>query len=396
MDKIRSAFAEHWQFFLAVTISIAALCLLLMFRLGTITRHFLSTAELASHKNDATFHGLIHNPINAPYKLVDFLFIRTFGVHNVFGARIGATLFALLACVLFFIIMYRWHGLRSAALATTLFGTSGWILHVGRLGTGDSTLLVIPLALILFASWLNSTPKHGLALLYMTLASGLALFTPGAVWFLIATYAMLFRPITKHLANAKMWEKATCLVALLFFVVLLACVIFRSPHLYKSWLDLPFGWPAPLTMSRQWVDSITFLFLHGPSDASLWLAHIPILDVFTTLMCLVGGYFYAVHYKNLRSHVLVAFLVIGSILVALNGPRAMSFVVPIAYLLTGTGLTYFLRQWLSVFPRNPLARGLGIGLIVMIVGATAVYHIASYFVAWRYSPDTIAVFRERP
>jgi hypothetical protein len=230
----------------------------------------------------------------------------------------------------------------------------------------------------------------------MTIASGLALFTPGATWFLIATYVLIWRAIAKHIARARLWEKTLSIIVLLYFVILLFYTFFHSPQLYKAWLDLPSVWPTPLTMLKQWLDSVVFLFVRGPSDPGLWLAHVPILDIFTALMSLIGAYFYAAHYKNLRSHVLAVFLILGSLLVALNGAIGMNYIVPVVYLLAGTGLTYFLRQWLTVFPRNPLARGLGIGLISLVVCVVALYHVRSYFVAWAYSPGTATVFREQP
>jgi hypothetical protein len=111
-------------------------------------------------------------------------------------------------------------------------------------------------------------------------------------------------------------------------------------------------------------------------------------------MCLIGIYFYVRHIRNQRAQLLGIFALIGSLLVALLGAPAMSYIVPVAYLVVGTGLTYFLRRWLLVFPRNPIARSIGIGLVCLVVVVASVYHITSYFIAWRYSPATTAVFRE--
>jgi hypothetical protein len=394
MKKSWLALTAHVQLLGILFGALVALGCMYVFRLGSLTYQHVSTAEFISHASDTSLHAILHNPLNAPYKLLDYLFLL-FNAHSVACARLSSVAFAIAACALFFIIMLRWHGRRTAILSTTLFGTSGWLLHVGRLADGNSALLLIPLGLILFASWLNTTERHGAALLYMTAASGLALFTPGAIWFLVAAYILIWEAVSEHITESKLWEKTLSIIVLLYFAVILVYVFYHTPHLYKTWLGLPAAWPSPLTALKQWVDTILFLFVRGPSNASMWLAHMPILDIFTAAMFLIGGYFYSAHYKNLRTQVLALFLVIGSALVALSGASAMNFIVPIIYLIAGTGLTYFLRKWLTVFPRNPLARGFGIGLIVIVVVAAALYHIRSYFVAWHHSPNTAQAFRKQ-
>ncbi len=394
MKKNRRVTAEFWQLFGLVPGACIVFAGLLIFRLGALTHHRLSHTEYISHTSDSSLHNIVHNPINSPYKILDFAFMQI-NMHSAAYGRISSVVFALIALALFAVIMLRWHGRRAAIYATVLFGASGWLLHAGRLGDGHAPMLVIPLALILFASWLNTTDKHGPALLYMTLASVLALLTPGAVWFLLAAYLLIWRAIIEHITEARVWEKILSIIVILSCILLLAYTLYNSPLLYKAWLDLPATWPTPTIILKQWLDSAAYLFVRGPSDPVLWLPHMPILDIFTSLMALVGAYFYATHYKNLRTHVLVAFLAIGSVLVALNGATNMSYIVPVAYLLAGTGVTFVLRRWLIVFPRNPLARGLGIGLIGLVVVAASLYHARSYFVAWTYSPPKVAAFRDR-
>lgn len=393
MRKIRSAIADYWQVFLLSAAALIALTFLYTYRLGSLTGYKLSSAEIMAHNNDLDWHALVLNPINAPYKLFDFIFIKI-NAHNVGFARASAVIFAMLACVMFYAIVDRWHGMRSAVLTTMLFATSGWLLHVGRLATGDSVMLIIPLIFIMFASWLAKTEQHGRALLFMTFATGVALFTPGAMWFLIAAFLLYIKPVAKHIYYAKFWEKIVSVIALAYFAILLTYVLIRSPELIKAWLAIPATMPHLLTLLTQWANSGLYLFVRGPSDASLWLAHIPIFDLFSAFMFLVGAYFYIRHIRNQRAQLLGIFALIASLLVAFQGAPAMSYLVPVAYLVVGTGLTYFLRRWLMVFPRNPIARGIGIGLISLVVVAASGYHIYSYFIAWRYSPAITAVFQE--
>lgn len=395
MKKVRLTLSAHWQLLVLLFVSGVALCFTYLFRLGSLTNRRLSHGELASHIADESIHAIVRNPINAPYKLLDYVFLK-FNIHDAGYARLASVSLALLAGILFFIIMLRWHGKRTAILATTLFCTSSWLLHIGRLANGDATLIIVPLAFILFTSWLNVTEKHGLALLYMTVATGVTLLIPGGIWFLIASYILIWKAILNHLAHSRVWEKTVSIIALLGFALFLCYVFYKRPILYKSWLGLPSIWPSLLTILKHWLDTVVFTFARGPYVPAMWLAHTPIFDVFTAAMCIVGIIFYVTHYKNLRTRALLTFLILGSLLVALNGATAMSYVIPSFYLIVGTGIAYFLHKWLSVFPRNPIARGLGIGLLSMVVAFAAVYHLTNYFIAWRYNPETISSFHARP
>lgn len=366
-----------------------------LFRIGSLTARLLSTREASIHQSGLSIHAIVNNPVNAPYKLIDYVALHLHA-HSAAYARFTSVFFALVACALFFTIVHRWHGKRTAVLATALFSASAWMLHVGRMGTGDVLLVLIPLSLLLLASWANSSERHGLALLYLTVIAGLAFYTPGAIWFLVLGSVLIRKAIITHIAHAKLWEKAACILAIVLLAGVLGYAIFRQPHLLREWLFLPTVIPTPFTIGKQLLESVSFLFIRGPYAPDLWLAHTPVLDIFTSAMCLLGAYFYLTHYRNLRTHVLIGFFAIGSALVAFNGVLALGYLVPIAYLLAATGFTYLLHEWLTVFPRNPVARSFGILLISAVVAATVGYHLTNYFVAWRHSPATIHAYVYNP
>jgi hypothetical protein len=366
---------------------------LLLFRLGSVP-HDLSAGELRAYHHNLQSHQIANNPLSAPYKIADFVVLHLHQ-YSVAAARLTSVGFALLAIALFFSIIRRWHGKRSAWLATGLFATSGWILHVGRLGTADILWVVVPLALILLSSWLNATERHGLALLATVLVFGLTLFVPAGIWFVTALIFLLSKALAGHVREAKDWQPASAALIFLLFLGALAFSLFRSPELVRPWLGLPQTLPSVTEGLRQWADSLLYLFVRGPGKPEVWLAHTPILDVFTTVMCLLGAYFYAKHFRNFRARTLATFALLGSVFTALNGAAGMSFVVPLTYLVAATGVTYLLHEWLAVFPRNPVARYAGIALIGLVIAGAAAYHIAAYFVAWHNSPATSTTFQQK-
>lgn len=93
---------------------------------------------------------------------------------------------------------------------------------------------------------------------------------------------------------------------------------------------------------------------------------------------------------------LLAMYLIGALLFALGGPVGISILVPIVYLMVAAGFGYLLHEWLLVFPRNPLARSLGFGLLGIAVTLTCVYNLRTYFVAWPHNPATKAAFHKSP
>jgi hypothetical protein len=383
------------RFQVYATIGLLLTAGLFLIRLGSLPAH-MSDQELQTYQNNLHLHNIVHNPLNAPYNLIDYVLLHILG-HTVEIARLTSVLFALLASFLFFITMLRWHGKRTAWLATILFVTSGWLLHLARLGAADILWLVIPLVLILIGSWLTNTDKHNTAIIVVAAILGLMLFIPAGVWFVAVFLLLLGKLVIKHFRSANALPRSIAVILLLLLAAAIGFSLFRSHDLIREWAGIPQMMPKPLSAAKVWISSIVlYPFVRGPLIPEIWLGHTPILDIFTTIMCLLGAYFYLTHFRNLRARMLTALVVVGSVLTALNGPTAMSFIVPVAYLIAATGITYLLHEWLTVFPRNPVARFAGITLITLAITCAATYHLISYFVAWQHNPQAVATFQRKP
>jgi hypothetical protein len=100
-----------------------------------------------------------------------------------------------------------------------------------------------------------------------------------------------------------------------------------------------------------------------------------------------GVYWYFFLRRLDRTKLLLGGLVGGAILSALS-IDALPILLPFIYLLAGAGMTLLLQQWFTVFPRNPLARNIGVGLIAVLLAFVGYYHMHRYFVAWPHTPET--------
>ena len=75
-----------------------------------------------------------------------------------------------------------------------------------------------------------------------------------------------------------------------------------------------------------------------------------------------------------------------------NSSMDTVILLPFVYIGIITGIVELINQWFTYFPRNPLARNIGISLLVFSITLTSAYHLESYFVAWPNDPDTKTVY----
>jgi hypothetical protein len=222
---------------------------------------------------------------------------------------------------------------------------------------------------------------------------GLLLYVPGLVWLVALQVWLQRKHITGAWQDALNWtQRALSVGAAIIGLALLLIDFSRSGH-FINWLGLPSQWPAVTTLLKQFVGVFVHLFIRGPQYPELWLGRAPLLDVFSLIVCIVGIYFYASHWKSSRSRAIGLFFTMSVILVALGGAVSLSLLVPLLYVAIAAGIAYLLRDWLQIFPINPLARGLGIGLISLAVIVSCLYNLRAYFVAWPYNTITRTTFR---
>jgi hypothetical protein len=78
-------------------------------------------AEAQTVATYVSLSELIDNPLNLPYKLLDFICLQLpFGSLAMRG-RLASVLLAFLCGLIFYWLAQRWHGTRNAVLATAIF-----------------------------------------------------------------------------------------------------------------------------------------------------------------------------------------------------------------------------------------------------------------------------------
>ncbi len=395
MNTVRRFMRDHYIEILLCLAGFALLFLLLWFRLGSLTFGNAAAVEVTSKQAALSWHSIIDNPLNAPHSVVQRLVMYT-GHSGITSMRLVSTVWAVIAIVLFYIVARQWHSARVAGLATWLFISSAWFLHTARLATPEILWLVSVLALVVLFTPRRQGFDNRLVLPVTLIVLCVSLYVPGMVWLVLASIIVQRGNVAQAwAATGSYLGRGLSLLLGAAILTPLVYALFQTPSLLRAWAGIGPVLGQPLDIAMRFLAVPKQLFVAGPADPVYWLGRLPLLSVFETLMLVVGVYFYVRHFGAARARFILILSGIAWLVYAIGGLTSLSLIIPAVYLFVATGIAYMLRQWLQVFPQNPIARALGIAVIVTAVLLTSIYQTRSYFVAWRYSPETINVFNQK-
>lgn len=389
---VRTFFKDYRQGLVLVGLFAVFVTSLLLRHLTTLPMGGVSAAELQVANTPIGWHGILNNPSYLLVKLLRSIGFYFFGQGGALVIRLPSVIFTMSAIVSSALMLRVWHGARTAVLGTFLLACSAWTLHIGRYGSYDSSYLAaIPYLLI--SQYVLHRFKQPWVIFAVILNWSLLLLTPGLVWFVLAAAFWQRRDLLAAWKNLKLWWARVLLIltGLLWTPLLLNSWLNQTAQA-TNWLGLPAHYGNLSIVSHHFLDVLIHLFVHGPNTPELWLGRLPILDVFTLVVTVLGIIFYARHWRNSRAQMLFSYLGLSIILIGLGGPVSLSLAVPLMYLFAAAGLTWLLHDWLKHFPSNPIARAIGVGLISLAVLFSAAYNLQSYFVAWPNSPTVISRF----
>ncbi|HET9174378.1 MAG TPA: hypothetical protein VFN56_03795 [Candidatus Saccharimonadales bacterium] len=225
--------------------------------------------------------------------------------------------------------------------------------------------------------------------------NGLVLFTPGFIWF------SLIGLIWQRPEYKTSWEKLGLLRKLGWLMLwpvttlLLIYAFWHNTQLLYSWAGLPQHFASLQGIARNIGSVWTHILFRGFQSPLIGLGYLPLVNVFTTSMALVGGYFYVSHWRATRSKVIFSLILVGTILSGIGGPVSNSINMPVIFLLAAGGIGYLLHEWLKVFPRNPLAKYAGYSLITLSITISVIYNTHQFYIAWPHNTATKIAFSHR-
>ncbi|HEY8999126.1 MAG TPA: hypothetical protein VIM53_02305 [Candidatus Saccharimonadales bacterium] len=353
--------------------------------LGSLLSGF-SSSEVTAWHAASSLHAIWNNPLNAPFNLLAYIFGKV-APHSLFAVRLAAATLGLLTSILFWALLRMWYGVRTAVLGAALFSSSSWFLHTARMGTAGVLWFGL-FGLATAAVWVRRSHRPTAWLLCVAIAAAL-LYVPGMVWLVALGVVWQIRAFGV-LAWQRKWVSAAALFIGAASIAPLAWALIRSPHLIKIWLGWPKAWPGAVTALKNIGSVPAHILFRGPGLPQHWLGHLPMLDAFSLIMLLIGVY---VTFKRSRRLAIgFGLLFVPAFILVGLGTASLSVLAPFTYVLAASGVHEVSRRWLTVFPRNPIARNLGLGLLVAVIGLACAYNIRAYFIAWPQASATETVF----
>lgn len=392
--RVRSFIVQHWMVLASIVGVLAVVSGTLLYRLGSLLPGY-SANEAVTYQAGTSLRAIWENPINAPYEIVVHA-LQMILPDNLLTVRMASVFVGWLTVLIFFLLVYRWHGLRTALFGTLLFGTSSWFLHTARLGTPDVVLFGL-FSIVACGVWLREHRAPGAVILGL-LISSLLLYTPGMVWFLGIGLLWQWSAIDRAFKH----NKGSLTVGSLLFLASLAPLLwhfYKQPAAIADWLCLPDSWSNPLHLLGNILEVPLSIFFRTPeASPETWLGRLPVLAIFGTVMFILGAWVYMRHAKLARVKLFALLGVLGSIVIGLSDNQiSLTVLVPFVYIVASAGVGYLIDSWYSVFPRNPIAKGIGAVMVAAIVVVSCVYNMRSYFVAWPQATVTRQVFTvEKP
>jgi hypothetical protein len=384
--NLRQFLESHWKPLALYGGLFAILAIALVWQIGSLLPGYASD-EAASYQLSNNFHAMFDNPLNTPYYLVvkAISYVPIIPANDLVITRLASVLFGAGTLVLFAILVRRWHDQRTAVVGTLLFGMSAWFLHTSRFGAPEVLLFGV-FALIACGYWLKHVGSNFAVLCSVVLVT-LMLYVPGMVWFVALGVMWQWKTIDRVFKKHSLTMPLAGL-AFLGALVPLGWALYKNHALIKPWLGLPQDWPTPLEMVRNLLEVPFNLFIRGDADPVTWLGTAPVLEVFSLSMFVLGIFLYLRHWKLGRTSLFIAIFVLMTALMTIGGAISLTVAMPFVYLIITAGASYLIEQWFKVFPRNPIARTIGIAMMGAVIGLVCIYHITHYFVGWPHAQAT--------
>lgn len=365
----------------------------LFYQLGTLVPSF-SLPEIMARADVNSFNKILSNPLFLPHKLMQYVLIR-FDYTGAFWMRSVSALWGLGILVIFFDIIRGWYTRRVALMGSALLLTSAWFLHFARLGT-PQIMFATSIGLLWVGVQLKSTTSPRIRTLLASIVILMCCFyVPGLAWIIIPMVVWQRKLILSEMSKIPRWILALVLLGIVVGLLPMAYAIYNNPIIVRDWLLIPSKFDPGAYWANLWRLPV-WPVLRGPDLPVYWLGRVPMLDSFSLVMAVLGIYVLS-HYRLLdRVRAVVAIIGLALILTVFNGWITLAIALPLIFVVISAGIALFLQQWFTVFPRNPLARFVGISIVSFVVLLACTYNLRHYFIAWPRSPETVQVFNQQP
>jgi 4-amino-4-deoxy-L-arabinose transferase-like glycosyltransferase len=377
------------QLFIFIT-GFVLFCWLYLLRLGTLTKG-LSPAEVQAANNSASIENIIHDPIYAPHKLLQYGLRELFGYHP-WCLRAASVIIAAFLLMCFYNLCSRWFGRLIGTVTTIALASAPWVTLLGRSAT-PSIMLLVP-ALLLFSYYWFARSKKWVTFswLFFCVCVGAALYVPGLVWLLVVGVVINRRSLIFSLKRLKLLQMLVGISLVLILIAPLIWAIIRAPSLLHHWLLIPTNWIGLGALAKNFGWAISSLFFRTRQHIEWIIGRAPILMIVSSALAFFGAYAMSLQARQ-KLYAIAALVLFGCLASAANNNYVyLSYCLVPLMMLSAAGLRFLFLQWQAVFPRNPLPRYFAYGLIIMLTIGQIAYGVRSTIYAWPHTSDTKSIF----
>lgn len=393
--RIRISLGGLWSAVSSLVIAGLGIALILFAGLSTHITGY-SEAEVASAYEARSISAILQDPVNLPHKSLTLVYSKI-ADDGVIASRMASATIGAVAIICLYIATRMWHGKRVAFLVSVLFGTSSWFLLTARSGVPDISASLSILVIALSAYWMRLHYKNLWSYVALIVALALVVYVPGMIWLvavgLLVRGARELRGIVQSLPRWNLLVLIGLLVLLVVAPIVFAAV--REPRVLLDLLGLPAQLPTITEAGLNLLHAFLSLFAWHADELAITIGALPVLDIVTAVFAALGLYYYWQKRALDRTKLLAGALILAAVLLALGVTSGYAVLLPVIFFLAAGGMAALLSRWLGVFPRNPLARAIGLVAITIVVGLACFYNLRAYFVAAPHADNIRSIYSQR-
>lgn len=386
--KVTDFFAYRWRYILGYGAAIVVIGVMLTIA-ALFVPHELRQGEIDSAITSGALGTSSMTPdaiINFPYHLLQKLSFMVLGM-STFSIKLPSIIFGVLTAIGIFLLLRTWLSAKVAILSTVLSVVTTQFLFLSQDGTPLIMFAFISIWLLFVATFVTRRKQFGVFWKVLTcLAMAMSLYTPLGIYLvLVMLVVSVFHPHIRFLVRQLNPYKLTIAIALaLGALVPLVYAAYLDPSIIRTILGIPQSfdnlWGNLLLVAKETI---------GVSSLSSTYLIRPLYPLGLAILMLVGLYSIMTKRYTARSAITLFWGVVLGVLVILN-PDYVTFLSPVAAILTAFGINYMFRSWYKLFPYNPYARAVGIVPLTVLILAMVASGVTRFINTYHYNGDVLA------
>lgn len=344
-----------------------------------------SQTEIHTYNDVSSISAITNNPTYLAYKIPGYVMSQFSS--SVRAMRALSIVFYSICIVALYRILKRWHSSRTALLTLAIFATNATVLGVARLASTQVMLLswVIIISLLL---WLVHGKSRNASPFSLGVIGALLFYTPGAPYFFVL---LLFMYSKKYRG---LFKKLPLKTKLLAFIVSIAAItpliisFIRDSEVLQQWLLIPdtIGWSS---LFQNILRVPSAFFFRSPVDPTITVGSLPILDLATAGLFLIGVYVYWRNFRLERTKIILSICAFSLVAGAMGQTMfAVIILLPFVYAVIASGVSCLLDEWYARFPKNPFARIFGATILIILLSVITYYQLTRSLVVFPQTPET--------